>query len=325
MINFLLIWGEQLNILLAILVEGYMQVKSQSDQKQNNGRERSFASEILEILSHEVCRVCKVMWPQSSFLSDEEVLLVLTTQLNDLGGNLGNSRRAVTDYELITFSSNAMTICLDDGVQINRNTLHTLLFGDKSKCNSFPIYSPFSRVHDCSDESSADVFLSKSVTDLLLRFGNIRQAQDMDSATIELLMLDTIKRFTKDRLASLEAQVEITPVLQGEIAGKQVMKEHTAALWINKYKISVVVQMARNLPRMDVFRGADAFCAIFLEGEELLYQTEIKRGRSEKQWNWESEGPFEFEVEETAYSKAISQHKLVAVIYDKDQARYYDL
>ena len=295
-----------------------MEVKNQPDEKKTNGLERSFASEILEILSHEVSRVCKVMWPASSFLSDEEVLSVLKTQLNDLGSVLGNSRQAVADYELITFSSNAMTICLDDGVQISRNTLHNLLCGDKHKSYSSPTSSPFSRVHDCSDESSADVFLSKSVTDLLLRLGHIQvsQPQDTDSATIELLQLDTIKRFTKDRLASLEAHNEITPVLEGEV-----MNEHAATLWINKYKISVVVLMARNLPRMDVFRGADVFCAIFLEGEELLYQTEIKRGRSEKQWNWESEGPFEFEVEETAYTKAISQHKLVVVIYDKDQAR----
>jgi hypothetical protein len=302
-----------------------MQVKSQSDEKSKKGLEHSIASEILEILSHEVKRVCKVIWPQSSFLSDEEVLSLLTTQLNDLGGTLGNNRRAVHDYELITFSSNAMTIRLDEEMQINRNTLHFLLFGDKpgdKPSIPLPPYSPFSRVHDSADASSANVFLSRAVTDLLLRFGNTSQPQDMSSATVELLQLDTIKRFTQDRLASLESLSYDTKALQGETSEEQILNEDAAAIWINKYTISVVVQMARNLPRMDLFRGADAFCAIFLEGEELVYQTEIKRGRSEKQWNWESDGPFEFEVEETAQSKTISQHKLVTVIYDKDQVRF---
>jgi hypothetical protein len=76
---------------------------------------------------------------------------------------------------------------------------------------------------------------------------------------------------------------------------------------------------------MDIFRGADAFCAIFLEGGEFVYQTDIKRGKSEEQWNWEGEGPFQFDAEETAFSKPISQHKLVVVIYDKDQVTNFSL
>jgi hypothetical protein len=311
--------GEQLNILLAILVEGYMQVKSQSDEKKREGQELSIVSEILDILSHEAKRLIKNLFPLRSFLSDEEALSVLTAQLHELDGSLGNNQRAVRDYELITFTSNAMAIRLEDGLQVNRNTLHYLLFGDKSENITILPHSSFGRVHNSSEASSEDMYLSSTVTKMLLRFGKIHEPQDMNSKTIELLQLDTIRRFTQDRLANLQSPLESTAEPRDDMAEESVTQSNAASILFNKYTIKVVIQKARNLPRMDVFRGADAFCAIFLEGGELVYQTEIKRGKSEEQWNWEGEGPFQFDVDETAYSKAISQHKLVVVLYDKDQ------
>jgi hypothetical protein len=319
--------AEQLNILLAILVEGYMQVKSQSDEKKREGRELSITYEVLDILSHEAKRLCKIFWPLSGFLSDEETLSLLTTQLNELDGSFGNYQRAVHDYELITFTSNAMAIKLEDGMQINRNTLHNLLFGDKTRTENsemFPRFS-FGRIHSSSEASSEDMYLSSYVTNMLLRFGKIQEHQDLNSETIELLQLDTIRRFTQDRLASLQSPspLEITTESNVEMVKEIVANDHSADIRVRKYKIKVVIQKARNLPRMDVFRGADAFCALFLEGVESVYQTDIKRGKSEEQWNWEREGPFPFEVEETAFSKPISQHKLVVVVYDKDQVNIF--
>jgi hypothetical protein len=321
--DYMLFVTEQLNILLAILVEGYMQVKSQSDEKKREGRELSITYEILDILSHEVKRLCKIFWPLSGFMSDEEALSLLTTQLNELDGSFGNYQRAVHDYELITFTSNAMAIKLEDGMHINRSTLHNLLFGDKTKSvKMFPHYS-LGRIHSRSEASSEDMYLSSYVTNMLLRFGKIQEHQDMNSETIELLQLDTIRRFTQDRLASLQSPLEITTESNGEMVKDIVANDHSADVQVRKYKIKVVIQKARNLPRMDLFRGADAFCALFLEGGKSVHQTDIKRGKTEEQWNWEREGPFPFEVEETAFSKPISQHKLVVVVYDKDQVNIF--
>jgi hypothetical protein len=297
-----------------------MQVKSQSEEKDNNGQNLSIASEFFGILTHEMKRFFKNIWPQSSFLSDEEILFVLKGQLKELSSTLGNIRRAVQDYELITFTSNAMAIKLDGGMQINRNTLFYLLFGDKSEGNPFLCRSLFGQIHDSKEESSGNVYLSSCTTDLLLRFGEICQPQDMSHATIELLQLDTMKRYTQDCLANLQTQTHSITKLDGDIPEENFENNNAAAICLKTYTISVVIQKARNLPRMDVFRGVDAFCAVFLEGTELVYQTEIKRGYSEKQWNWESEGPFEFDVDETVYSPALAEHKLIVVIYDKDQA-----
>ncbi len=304
-----------------------MQVKRQPWGKDKNKQDVGMASEILEILFHEVKRFCKVLWPQSSFLSDEKVLSILTGQLKELSGTLGNNRRAVQDYESIAFSSNAMVIRLDGGLHVNRKTLYFLLFGEKPENNPFLSHTPFGQIHDSSDSSeeySTDIYLSSCLTDLLLRLGEISLPKDMSSARIELLQWDTIKRFTQQCLANLQTGTDKTKMLHDEISEEKTVNDLTATIWLKTYTISVVIQRAKNLPWMDVFRGVDAFCAIFLEGTELVYQTEIKRGYSEKQWNWESEGPFEFEVNETAYSKTISQYKLIAVLYDKDQARIFD-
>jgi hypothetical protein len=60
--------------------------------------------------------------------------------------------------------------------------------------------------------------------------------------------------------------------------------------------VSLTVERARNMPLMDLGRGADVFCAAFIDGgdDELgtaggnrLFQTRVRRGAAEADWTWD--------------------------------------
>jgi hypothetical protein len=61
-------------------------------------------------------------------------------------------------------------------------------------------------------------------------------------------------------------------------------------------QLRLLLQKARGVPEMDLFRGSDLFCVAFIgdwsSGQGMidkggrLFQTEIRRGRTEEDWTW---------------------------------------
>mmetsp|Transcript_34058 Transcript_34058/g.71512 ORF Transcript_34058/g.71512 Transcript_34058/m.71512 type:complete len:281 (-) Transcript_34058:61-903(-) len=82
----------------------------------------------------------------------------------------------------------------------------------------------------------------------------------------------------------------------------------------------------KNLPAMDVGRGADIFCVIFLENATGLFQTEVRRGRRESDWRWEEKLSNNFKWDLPNDSQHLyPSRKIVIMIYDKDQISEDDL
>jgi hypothetical protein len=75
--------------------------------------------------------------------------------------------------------------------------------------------------------------------------------------------------------------------------------------------ITVRIKAARNMPLMDLFNGADVFCAVFVENTDGLFQTQIRRGSSERDWQWDE--AFEWYIPRTP------RQRLIVMVYDKDQ------
>jgi hypothetical protein len=61
--------------------------------------------------------------------------------------------------------------------------------------------------------------------------------------------------------------------------------------------LSVFIEQMKNLPKTDVFRGADPYRVIFWEGAPGLFQTEVRRGKRKADWTWD---PRRFQAFQTA-------------------------
>jgi hypothetical protein len=90
--------------------------------------------------------------------------------------------------------------------------------------------------------------------------------------------------------------------------------------------LSVVVERARNLPKMDVFTGVDLFCVIFMEGTTEVFQTEVRRGKSERDWQWDPALSSAFKWNLPVGSELLNPDQaLIILLYDKDQLSKDDL
>jgi hypothetical protein len=292
----------QLNILLAILVEGFMAVKRTNEDIQD-----SMISELLQISIHEMNRAFKLIHRAHVFVSDEDILIKLQSRNERLALSSVARRRALHDYALITLSSNCMAVPLESGVRLDRARLNSLLFADDSptaaqqqhrSVQSFSGEVLQRLKPSSSTRARGEMYLNTALTDVLQRYGRIGSP---DPAGV-----------------SRHFEFQSMPMREESMLGQV---PHLASRGI-AWKLAVQVVCARHLPRMDLFRGADVFCGVFLEGfPGKIYQTEIRRGRSEAEWRWEDEGEFTWELGgNAAVNSAISAGRAVVVmLYDKDQ------
>ena len=290
----------QLNILLAILVEGFMGVK-----KNNEAVYHSIISELLEICIHEVQRALKLLSKTYVFVSDEDILTKLEGRMESLTLSSVARRRALHDYALITLSSNCMAVPLESGMLLDRARLNSLLFAEdvsqaavQQLCGStlsdtgerFQQLKPTS-----STRARGEMYLNPALTDVMQRYGCIGSPDP-----------PVLRNFESESMRE-ESMLGQAPPL-----------DTRGGFWT----LAIQVVCARHLPRMDLFRGADVFCGVFLEGfPGIVYQTEIRRGLSEAEWRWEDEGQYTWELGGNAAVNSLiaAGRAAVVMLYDKDQ------
>ena len=81
----------------------------------------------------------------------------------------------------------------------------------------------------------------------------------------------------------------IHPLLDAEqvAAGKTFRESWLQRKDVERDFVTVRVKAARNVPLTDLFHGADVFCAVLVEDVDGLFQTEVRRGTSERDWIWD--------------------------------------
>ena len=199
-----------------------------------------------------------------------------------------------------------MEIHCDYGVIIKISRLHQLLME----------YFPSCMSKDTTLSPETAVLVDPMVKSVMTRYGANYGVPSADTKRkkfeddfMELAELDTMKR-----VAELQLRQMGYPVQQHDRAE------------IFPVTLNVVIEKARNIPKMDLLRGADVFCAIFLEGAPDLFQTEIRSGLTEADWTWDPNLSREFKWV-MAENSELLQHdrKFVIMVYDKDQISEDDL
>uniref|UniRef100_A0A7S0MD93 C2 domain-containing protein n=1 Tax=Cryptomonas curvata TaxID=233186 RepID=A0A7S0MD93_9CRYP len=289
-----------LNIFLAILINGYsaMQSGGMSDPE-------GILTEVYEIIVHEMKRVIKLFRKDYRFISNEELAFRLSSFVSS-----AQFDDTLEQYKQITLAG-LMEIKSSSGTKLTTPDVYHVL----------KLYFPDQVLTAQSDV--IDLYLDPALRNLMRRFGKMVQApptKDIRKEQIEMfkrrMELETMKRIA---MTDLSMQEKVEPASYGS-NGELI---HTRIYYSI---LSVIIEQMKNLPKMDVFRGADPYCVIFLEGAPGLFQTEVRRGMREADWTWDpslSEN-FQWEIPNSALH-LMPDRKLVVMIYDKDQFSNDDL
>ncbi len=280
-------------------------------KKNNETVHDSIISEILEISIHEMQRVLKLLSRTYMFVSDEDILTKLEGRMERLALRSVARRRAIQDYALITLSSNCMAVPLESGVLLDRARLNSLLFAEddsqavaqlQHKSISSDTGKLFQQLKPASSTRAlGEMYLNAALTDVMQRYCCV-ESPNLAGAP------PALRNFESESMQMREESM----------LGQSPHLAASGRVWT----FAIQVVCARHLPRMDLFRGADVFCGVFLEGfPGLVHQTEIRRGRSEAEWRWEDEGEYTWELGgNAAVNSAIAAGRAaVVMLYDKDQ------
>ena len=290
-----------MSILLAILVDAYMSNRQAASDTDLSG----LILDISDILVHEAQKTIHYFWPRYSYISDEMIISVLSAHFRDSRNkkHIGEVHEHYHDVSLSNFAE----IRCNFNIAINPSRMFLLLK------QYFPniVHSEQS----VSPETAA--LLDPTVQSIMKRFGQNIAPPNPESKRMkayrdfrEAIWLDTMKRV---------AEMHIKATQPKEVKGKHLSSNGLVIL-------HVTIEAAKNIPKMDMFRGADVFCVIFLEGSPELFQTEIRQGKCEKDWSWDpalSQG-FKWMIPEQ--SELLRPEKnVVIMVYDKDQISEDDL
>jgi hypothetical protein len=92
----------------------------------------------------------------------------------------------------------------------------------------------------------------------------------------ELLQFDQLKR----QLALMEEVRQIKNLLTNTVP--QTLEDELP----EQYLLSVTVKSARQLPRMDLVNGTDAYCVVSVDDhQDEVYQTRVVRNSTNPEWN----------------------------------------
>ena len=265
--------------------------------------------DLSDIWLHETQKALNFLWPEwYPYISDETIISTLSAR----GVNVYNSNKHMKEvqehYHSISLSSFAEIRC-DFGVTINTSRLFELL-------NE---YFPATKSLNPAVGPETAALLDPRVKSIMARFGRIMGPPDAESKR-ELLKKDFIKVAKLDTMKKVaEMYLETNSSLQHSFRNGDQSDLGTVTL-------AVVIERARNIPKMDLFRGADVFCAVFLDGSPELYQTDIRRGSSEADWHWEPELSRDFQWKLSENSELLKlDRRVVVMVYDKDQISADDL
>ena len=146
-----------------------------------------------------------------------------------------------------------------------------------------------------------NLYLDSGLLDLMGRYGQIsNQIERQD-----------------DNQAQRRTQSQI-PTISADLIGNSNEDSSPGSLNIPEQEITVRLHLecARGVGRVDVFSGADLYCAAFVgywgqdqgNGENagnMLFQTSIRRGKSEADWIWNEVGSVrDLEPSEVLFSSA---------------------
>lgn len=262
--------------------------------------------DLSDILFHEVQKVIHHIWPKYPYISDELMISVLSSRA--VTSSKKHIKEVHEHYHEVALS-NFAEIKGDFGIVIKPSRVFELL---KS-------YFPETVSSDPNVSSDTAALLDPTVKSIMKRFGKASGPPDAESKRLkaqidfrQLIKLETMKRVADMHLSSVLPQYSVA----NENASEDVIS----------VTLHVVIEQARSIPKMDLFRGADIFCVIFLEGCPDVFQTEIRSGISEKDWKWESELSHNFKWIMADNSELLNpERNIVVMVYDKDQLSEDDL
>jgi hypothetical protein len=258
--------------------------------------------EMGDVLKHEFKKLIRWIIPKYPFVSNEELAAKISAKLRQTrSSSVVKIQRVISDFHRITLN-NVLEISLGSGERMDLEKMHGILKG-----LSLLQERAFAMEHD------ADRYLNNALADIMFRFGSpaiqsdIEIHDEQNKAFLEAAKLDTMKR-----VAQLHLDTLTKSLLQ--------WKTETTELKVQRQILRVVVEKARNLPKMDLGNGVDVFCALFVEGLPGLYQTDILRGSCEADWTWGADQTFAWDLGlASANATQDVDRKLVVMVYDKDQ------
>ena len=356
----------QVNIFLAILIEGYEGVvEFYTKQEELSSGSEDLLSELVAILTHEARRLIKFVFkvlekrrvsqssivalrnpmasfnqtierlgegerhhkacserrtltlnsaqPQGhSFISDEEILSRLSQTCRTASED---------DARALFAASNSMasiTECIktESGFEMGAEGLYDML------SQYFPEMFPQLTDSEAANKDSTDVYLNTMFIDVLFRYGRPTEIptlketmEERAKAFRDAMQMRTMCRVARAELFALQETARFQEVVF-EAA-------HQGTTWIRSMVLSVQIKAARNLPRMDVLRGVEAYCLTFLEDAPGLNQSEIRPGDNESGWAWDS-ACYQWTIPDDP--NVLRRDRLVVIMmYDKDQLTEDDL
>ena len=139
-------------------------------------------------------------------------------------------------------------------------------------------------VEDGQNDEIKNLYLDVALVNLMGRYGRISNPLERQG----------------DNLAQKPTQV---PTIAAHLIGNSDGDGGPGNLSLPEqdFKVRLLLECARGVGRVDVFSGADLYCAAFVgywgkdqgNGEDagnVLFQTSIRRGKSEADWIWNEVG-----------------------------------
>ena len=277
----------------------------ENSEQVQEGNLPGLLSDLWDICVHEIKKSIKLFWPKYCYISDELIISTLSMRVK-LSKSVKHLKEVHEHYHQVALS-NFAEVRGDFGIVVNQTKVYRLL------AKYFPGQVPTNP--SVSFDTAA--LLDPTVKSIMKRFGH---NSGPTNATTKRIMLEKdfrsmIKVDTMKRIAEMHLQ-RILPKYQMD----------NGSPIINSVTLHVIIEKARHMPKVDLFRGADLFCVVFFEGSPDLFQTEIRSGLTENDWTWDADLSRDFKWVVAENSELLNvERNVVVMVYDKDQLSEDDL
>jgi hypothetical protein len=326
--------------LLAILVEGYMAVK------QDTERARGVPEELGDLLAHEVRRAASAgLCASGGFVSDEALHRAIEARLaararaaaeavERAGGGSATepAEHALAHYAAIS-RSNAAAILLPGGLCLGppelAATIKSLGIGPAAAaaagCGGKVAAGDgaLEAGRGVAAEVRALDYLEPAVRGLMARYAvAVDVAEEARAREAEgLIRLETVANVARlaRRAAAVDAVADADARAKEGSVAAVAAAEAAAEAAVGWRTLRVRVERAQGIPRMDLFKGADAFCTVLVEGHPDVFQTRIvQRTRSGAGFDWVWGDEFTWRLPPPEEDEEESGRSVVMLVYDKD-------
>uniref|UniRef100_A0A6T8N7Q9 C2 domain-containing protein n=1 Tax=Hemiselmis andersenii TaxID=464988 RepID=A0A6T8N7Q9_HEMAN len=321
------VWLILFNILLAILIEGYVRVKAASAEA------RGVHTDIVDLFTH----WCKSwMLPHKLFMSDQRLAECLEKQ------KAGMPSTSQLREALVSSLVQDMTIHLDGGIEVEEMEMLSLVRApdaatvtEREKIIRFVTFDVKS---DGEEEEEKPGYRDENeealVQDLMTRYGDnpadpdAQEAEVLDHLTTESLV-QNLAMFRAQQIAG--RQIEKMEWQLERICHEVLPADEATEIKSNAAKpkpppekggvVQVQIIEAAGLPKMDLFRSVDPYVLVFCTDPlshnttgAVSYRTDVKPRNRNPVWEEECEIPLVSGV-----------NTLTATIFDKDDVTSDDL